>query len=128
MNSLKPLGRSPGLRDTHRRLAEGTVAFASDGTRFVAWQSRGAAQIMVLDSLTGQQRPITPPVGCRLHNEAEDGEPVISAAAGRFLLACNENTTQGLLDVRTATSILLPRVANWYRVGTRYVMGVNEIY
>jgi hypothetical protein len=110
------------------RLASGTVAFASDGTRFAAWQSRGAAQIVVLDSLTGQQRPITPPVGCRLHNEAEDGEPIISAAAGRFLLACNENATQGLLDVRTATNILLPTITNWYRVGTRYVMGVNEIY
>lgn len=111
-----------------RRLAGGTVAFASDGTRFVAWQARGAAQIVVLDSLTGQQRPVTPPVGCRLHDEAEDGEPVISAAAGRFLLACNEGATQGLLDVRTGTSIPLPRISDWYRVGTRYVMGVNEIY
>lgn len=115
-----------------RRLAASTVAFASDGTRFVAWQVRGGEQIVVLDSLTGQQRPITPPVGCRLHDEAEEGEPVISAAAGRFLLSCDEGMTQALLDVRTGKSVLLPKKTNgtsdWYRVGTRYVMGVNVLY
>jgi hypothetical protein len=115
-----------------RRLAASTVAFASDGNRFVAWQVRQAEPIVVLDSLTGQQRPIIPPVGCRLHDEAEDGEPVISAAAGRFLLSCDEGTAQALLDVRTGKSVLLPKKTNgtsdWYRVGTRYVMGVDVLY
>lgn len=115
-----------------RRLAASTVAFASDGTRFVAWQVRGGEPIVVLDSLTGLRKQITPPAGCTLHDEAEDGEPVISAAAGRFLLECDEGAAQALLDVRTGKSVLLPKKTNgtsdWYRVGTRYVMGVNVLY
>jgi hypothetical protein len=111
-----------------RRLAASTVAFASDGTRFVAWQNRGDEQIVVLDSLTGLRKQITPPAGCTLHDEAEEGEPVISAAAGRFLLKCDEGTAQALLDVQTGKSVLLPRISDWYRLGSRYVMGVNEIY
>lgn len=71
-------------------------------------------------------------MGCRLHNEAESGEPIISAAAGRFLLECGEGAAQTLLDVRTGRSVLLPKKTNgtsdWYRVGTRYVMGVNVLY
>jgi hypothetical protein len=115
-----------------RRMAASTVAFSSDGTRFVAWQNRGDEQIVVLDTLTGLRKQITPPAGCTLHDEAEDGEPVISAAAGRFLLECDEGAAQALLDVRTGKSVLLPKKTNgtsdWYRVGTRYVMGVNVLY
>jgi hypothetical protein len=115
-----------------RRLAASTVAFASDGTRFVAWQAQGDEQIVVLDSFTGQQRPITPPVGCLLHDDAEDGEPIASAAAGRFLLECGGGVAQALLDVQTGASVPLPKKANgtsdWYRVGTRYVIGVNVLY
>jgi hypothetical protein len=110
------------------RLAASTVAFSSDGTRFVAWQNRGDEQIVVLDSLTGLRKQITPPARCTLHDEAEEGEPVISAAAGRFLLKCDEGAAQALLDVQTGKSVLLPRISDWYRVGSRYVMGVNEIY
>jgi hypothetical protein len=114
------------------RLASGTVAFSSDGARYVAWQVQGDGQIVVLDTLTGQRRQITPPPGCKLHDEAEDGEPVISAAAGRFLLTCGGGGAQALLDVQTGKSVLLPKKSNgisdWYRVGTRYVMGVNVLY
>lgn len=125
-------GASPAVASSLRRLASGTVAFSSDGTRFVAWQNRGDEQIVVFDTLTGRQRSITPPAGCRLHNEAESGEPVISAAAARFLLECEEGDAQALLDVRTGKTVLLPKKTNgtsdWYRVGARYVMGVNVIY
>jgi hypothetical protein len=123
---------SQGLGSPLRQLAASTVAFSSDGTRYAAWQVRGDEQIVVFDTLTGQRRQITPPTGCKLHDEAEDGEPVISAAAGRFLLECDEGAAQALLDVRTGKSVLLPKKTNgtsdWYRVGTRYVMGVNVIY
>jgi hypothetical protein len=125
-------GASPAVASSLHRLASGTVAFSSDGTRFVAWQNRGDEQIVVLDTLTGLRKQITPPAGCMLHGEAEDGEPVISAAAGRFLLECDEGAAQTLLDVRTGKSVLLPKKTNgtsdWYRVGTRYVMGVNVLY
>jgi len=114
------------------RLASGTVAFSSDGTRYAAWQVRGDEQIVVFDTLTGQRRQITPPPGCKLHDEEEDGEPIISAAAGRFLLTCEEGDAQALLDVQSGVSVFLPKKTNgtsdWYRVGTRYVMGVNVLY
>jgi hypothetical protein len=126
------VGTSPAIASPLRRLASDTVAFSSDGTRFVAWQVQGDEQIVVLDTLTGLRRQITPPAGCKLHNEAEDGEPIIGAAAGRFLLECDERAAQALLDVRTGMSVMLPKKTNgtsdWYRVGTRYVMGVNVLY
>lgn len=129
---LLSAGASPAVASSLHRLASGTVAFSSDGTRYAAWEVQGDEQIVVLDALTGQRRQITPPVGCKLHDEAEDGEPVISAAAGRFLLTCGEGATQALLDVQTGRSVLLPKKSNgisdWYRVGTRYVMGVDVLY
>ena len=123
---------SPAAASSLHRLASGTVAFSSDGTRFVAWQNRGDEQIVVFDALTRRRRSITPPAGCRLHDEAESGEPVISAAAGRFLLECEEGDAQALLDVRTGKTILMPKKTNgtsdWNQVGSRYVMVVNVIY
>jgi hypothetical protein len=91
-----------------RQLASGTVAFSSDGTRYAAWQLRGDEQIVVFDTSTGQRRQITPPPGCKLYDEAQDGEPIISAAAGRFLLTCEEGDAQALLDVRSGETVLLP--------------------
>ena len=125
-----PWFASGALASPLHKLAASTVAFSSDGTRFVAWQTGGDEQIVVLDTLTGLRKQITPPDGCALHNEAEDGEPVISAAAGRFLLdGCGKEFTQALLDVRTGKTVLLPeKNSSWYRVGTRYVMGVNVLY
>jgi hypothetical protein len=125
-------GASPAVASSLHRLASGTVAFSSDGTRYAAWQVQGDEQIVVLDTMTGQRRQITPPAGCKLHDEAEDGEPIISAAAGRFLLTCGEGAAQALLNVQSGKSVLLPKKSNgtsdWYRVGTRYVMGVNVLY
>jgi hypothetical protein len=125
-------GGSRAMASPMRRLAGSTTSFATDGVRYAAWQVNPAAPIVVLDTLADARREITPPAGCRLHNEAEDGEPVISAAAGRFLLTCEEGDAQALLDVQTEKSVLLPKKTNgtsdWYRVGTRYVMGVNVLY
>jgi hypothetical protein len=50
-------GASPAVASSLRRLASGTVAFSSDGTRFVAWQNRGDEQIVVFDTLTEVERP-----------------------------------------------------------------------
>jgi hypothetical protein len=121
---------SAGASTLHR-LAPSVVAFASDGSRYAAWQAPGAP-IVVLDTRAGIQREIVPPAGCQLHDEAEDGEPIESAAAGRFLLRCQEGEAQALLDVHGGKSVALPKKrrgpSDWYRVGTRYVMGVDVLY
>jgi hypothetical protein len=115
-----------------REVAATSVAFSSDGARYAAWQAPRDTSITLLDTQAGRQRQIEPPTGCRLHDEAEDGEPIASAAAGRFLLACGDGATQALLDVHTDRTIQLPKKSNgtsdWYRVGARYVMGVNILY
>ena len=49
-----------------RRLAASTVAFASDGTRYVAWQTRVGAPVVVFDARTGAQRRLDLPDGCEL--------------------------------------------------------------
>jgi hypothetical protein len=111
-----------------RQLAGSTTSFATDGVRYAAWQVDPAAPIVVLDTLNGSRRELETP-GCAL-DSGEGG--YATAAAGRFLLTCEEAGAQALLDVQTGKSVLLPKKSNgssgWYRVGTRYVMGVNKIY
>jgi hypothetical protein len=111
-----------------RQLAGSTTSFATDGVRYAAWQVDPAAPIVVLDTLNGSRRELKTP-GCVL----DSGEgSYATAAAGRFLLNCpDEASVQALLDVRTGKTTLLPKdgeSSGWYRVGTRYVMGVNKIY
>ncbi len=111
-----------------RQLAGSTTSFATDGVRYAAWQVNPAAPIVVLDTLNGSRRELELP-GCAL-DSGEGG--YATAAAGRFLLNCpDEASVQALLDVRTGKTVLLPNdgeSSGWYRVGTRYVMGVNRIY
>jgi hypothetical protein len=111
-----------------RQLAGSTTSFATDGVRYAAWQVDPAAPIVVLDALNGSRREFKMP-GCAL-DSGEGG--YATAAAGRFLLNCpDEASVQALLDVRTGKTVLLPNdgeSSGWYRVGTRYVMGVNKIY
>jgi hypothetical protein len=111
-----------------RQLAGSTTSFATDGVRYAAWQVNPAAPIVVLDTLNGSRRKFKMP-GCAL-DSGEGG--YATAAAGRFLLNCpDEASIQALLDVRTGKTVLLPKdgeSSGWYRVGTRYVMGVNKIY
>jgi hypothetical protein len=68
-------------------LAASTVAFASDGARYVAWQTRVGAPVVVLDTRTGAQRRLGLPDGCELANE-EQRQSGHDAAAGQFLLDC----------------------------------------
>jgi hypothetical protein len=110
-----------------RRLVASTVAFASDGTRYVAWQTRTGASVVVFDTRTGAQRRVSLPRGCELASE-EEREGGRDAAAGRFLLSCRgtRSLESGLLDGRDGTIIQLPNGADWRAVGTRYVLGVSE--
>jgi hypothetical protein len=110
-----------------RRLAASTVAFASDGTRYVAWQTRVGAPMVVFDTRTGAQRRLDLPDGCELANE-EQRENGRDAAAGRFLLNCRggRSLESALLNGRDGTAIRLPNTADWTAVGMRYVLGVSE--
>ncbi len=103
-----------------------TVTFASDGTRYVAWQVANDDPIIVFDSGTGKRRTVTPPAGCQLADEEDRGAYGRPAAAGRFLLNCAAGGPEILLAV-TGAAMSLPAPgpfdAGWEAVGLRYVEG-----
>jgi hypothetical protein len=103
------------------------VAVQSDGSRYVAWQTRAGGPVVVFDTRTGAQRRVSLPHGCELASE-EERESGRDAAAGRFLLTCRgtRSLESGLLDGRDGTIIRLPNGADWRAVGTHYVLGVSE--
>lgn len=101
------------------------VAFASDGTRYAAWQVTESSPIVVLDSRTGKRKSYA---GCSLVNEEEEQGPV--AGAGRFVVRCGA-APERLLDVRTGieTPMPTPNVGEWGVAGTRYVEALGrEVY
>jgi hypothetical protein len=99
-----------------RRIAPSVVAFASDGTRYAAWQVTESSPIVVLDSRTGKRKSYA---GCSLVNEEEEQGPV--AGAVRFAVHCGED--EELLDAKTGTKTLLPapNIGTWSLAGERYV-------
>jgi hypothetical protein len=113
-------------------LAASTVAFASDGSLYVAWQTRPGAPVVVLDTRTGAQRRLGLPDGCELANE-EQRQIGRDAAAGRFLLDCviAGKRESSLLDATDGAVTQLPSgtasvVVGWTAVGSRYVLGQTE--
>jgi hypothetical protein len=109
-----------------RRIVASSVSFASDGSRYVAWQTRRPGPITVLDTLHGARHTIPAPSGCELASQAEDGEPETVAATGRFLLVCGPNhLQQAVLDARTSVSTGLPGGAyfSWSRLGSAFAEG-----
>ena len=106
-----------------RRVVANADAFASDGTRYVAWDVVGPRpETVVLDTSTGHMRKIGGVCGL------EDRAP---AAAARFLLDCGHEQ-QALLDVKTGKTTLLPKPPPheygeygpiWTGVGLHYVIG-----
>jgi hypothetical protein len=118
--SLIALSLTAPSADAHvapfRRIAPSVVAFASDGTRYAAWQVTESSPIVVLDTRTGRRKSYA---GCSLINEDEERGPV--AGAGRFAVHCGED--EALLDVKTGTKTLLPapNIGAWSLAGERYV-------
>lgn len=114
-----------------RLLAPGVTSFASDGTRYVAWEGRPTGAIFVLDTRSGQRRTIH--ARCAL----EDRAP---ASSGRFLLQCSASTAieeSALLDVRTDRITVLPTASYredglhgtvWQGVGRHYVIGGTGVH
>jgi hypothetical protein len=105
------------------RIVSSITTFASDGTRYIAWEVPRQKPIFVLDSRTGRTRAFRSPCGLK------DKSP---AAAGRFLLECEHQEEEGLLDVRTGVTRVLPTAPPhpyaeygpiWEGVGSRYVIG-----
>jgi hypothetical protein len=113
-----------------RERAPSTRAFASDGSRYAAWQASEGSPIVVLDAATGQRRSVAPPAGCKLQSQEDQtsGEAIPSASSGRFLLQCGVYE-QGVLDLLHAGEAqLLPDDLGRYRwtvVGTRYAESPN---
>jgi hypothetical protein len=110
-----------------RRLVASATSFASDGTRYVAWETQRDGVITVLDTLHGARWTVRAPSGCELASQAGDGEPEPVAADGRFLLDdCGPNgLQQALLDVRTKanTPLRADGYFSWSQVGDAYVEG-----
>jgi hypothetical protein len=123
-----PVGMASGAARL-RQLAPSVEAFASDGTRYVAWQVGEGAPIVALDTISGRRRSLPVPSGCTLEDQAlQRGEPRATAGSGRFLLDCT-NGLGWLLDVRTGTVALLPILptgSEWGEVGSRYVKGLGD--
>lgn len=112
-----------------RLLVPSVVSFASDGSHYVAWQTRESSPLTVLDTATGQRQTISLPVGCRL---VEQGHGGFTAADGRLLLGCATAETavtdeeEGrVLDVRRAVSFGLPHDIGWFQLGALYAQGNN---
>jgi len=112
-----------------RPLTMSATSFASDGVRYAAWQVRPNAPIVTLDTLTGRRRSIAAPAGCALLPQEDHGEPLPTAAGGRFLLNCDKpptNDQRGVLNVPTGSSFMLPSGGPyfpWREIGSRYVEG-----
>jgi hypothetical protein len=111
-----------------RRLAESTIAFSSDGSRYAAWQVSAGSPVVVFDTRTGHRGEIVLPAGCELYDHVAPVQPT-PASAGRFLVQCG--SASGLLNVRTRTVTVLPEPrgpfgAGWNAVGTRYVEGTAD--
>jgi hypothetical protein len=107
-----------------RRLAADTSVFASDGTRYVGWQTRPAQglPIFVLDTQSERVHEVAPPTSCGLEGEEQSDGPHAEAAHGRFLLSCG-----AMLNARTGAVTYLPSGptgSDWSRIGARYVEGV----
>src|SRR5436853_5047277 len=66
-------GAASAQASKFRRLTPSVVAFASDGTRYVAWETHLGAPIAVFDTRTGHQAMHALPRGCRLARENEYG-------------------------------------------------------
>jgi hypothetical protein len=112
-----------------RQIAPSTRAFASDGSRYVAWQTGEGSPIVVLDTATGQRRRVAPPAGCGLQSpaEASSGQVVPNPSRGRFLLRCGAHE-QAVLNVRTGQTQKLPDDLDrydWAVVGTEYAESPN---
>ena len=105
-----------------RRIAPSVVAFATDGTRYAAWQATQSSPIVVLDTQTGKQKAYA---GCSLANEEEEQGPI--AGAGRFVVRCGA-APERLLDVRAGieTPLPTPNVGEWGVAGTRYVEALGR--
>jgi hypothetical protein len=102
-----------------RRLVRSTVAFATDGTRYAAWQVTKISPVIVLDTRSGKQRSFA---GCSIEGEEERSAGQL-AAAGRFLAGCEGGTV--LLNGATGAKTRLPEPpqGEWRAVGARYAEG-----
>jgi hypothetical protein len=125
---------SPASADASRLrlLVPSVVRFASDGSRYAAWQVHLDGPIVVLDTLTGARRAIPRPTYCNLENgEENSGNARRIAAAGQFLLSCPEGPggLTGVLQARGGESFRLPELSltgGWTTLGSRYAEGYTR--
>jgi hypothetical protein len=115
-----------------REIAPNVRAFASDGSRYAAWQETESSPIVVLDVASGQTRNITTS-GCELESRGEHISPAAFSASrgggGRFFLAC-DGYVQDVLNVQTGQVQPLPAESTryqWSTVGALYAEDSNYL-
>jgi hypothetical protein len=110
-----------------RRLVTGTVRVASDGTRYLAWQTSNTTTLTVFDSRKRRTSTYSLPESCPLADEERgtEDERGLHAAGGRFIVFCGRGTA--LFEVATGALRPLPKTikGQWGVVGSRYVEGFD---
>lgn len=122
--ALFAAGSGAARASSFRRVATKTVAFASDGARFAAWQTRTPGAIVTLDTRTGRVRTYDRP--CSLAGQQGNGSIEATAAAERFLTGCAGSPF--LLNAATGVLTPLPSspaVREWRGMGERYLVGFS---
>ncbi len=106
------------------------ATFASDGSRYVAWQTRLGGGVIVEDTASHTRYEVAVPTGCNLAGEESLGVAASVAAGGRFLLSCEEGIAFSVLDVRSRVVTKLPveaANAGWARLGALYAEGYTPL-
>jgi hypothetical protein len=118
-----PASASP--RGSLRDRAAKTFAFASDGSRYAAWQQASRSTVVVFDARTQRTRTLAVTDCGLVPDESEVTEEATPRArSGRFLLECGRN--QAVLDVESGAVQPLPLEPDgykWEEVGTHYAAG-----
>jgi hypothetical protein len=105
-------------------VASSVESFATDGSRWAAWETTRGGPLTVLDTRSGGRQVDTLPSGCQMEQGFgyEFGD---TGAAGRFLLSCEAagGEQDMLLDAATGTTRTLRAGYSFSRLGSLYAEG-----
>ena len=110
------------------RIIPNVSAFASDGGRYVVWQTKEGSPITSWNTVAGVRLTIPEFAGCE-KMALRSGEPEPHGADGRFLVHCASGSgeglieRQGIIEASTGKGFLLPLPYGRPPLGERYLKG-----